>query len=133
MRIDPRCVVTIVFCVAVLTCPPPSLVWQVTYVTGGILEKNKDPVSEDLVVILKGSDEAAVRQLFTDSPDEAQLMLDRKKGAKFQVRSLPFAPHGTGSHHQRLLRACACAEAACLTFAPGRAWLQSFSSSSQSS
>ena len=90
MRIDPRCVVTIVFCVAVLTCPLPSLVWQVTYVTAGILEKNKDPVSEDLVVILKGSDEAAVRQLFTDSPDEAQLMLDRKKGAKFQVRSLPF-------------------------------------------
>ena len=30
------------------------------------------------------SDEPAVRQLFTDSPDEAQLMLDRKKGAKCQ-------------------------------------------------
>ena len=25
-----------------------------------------------------------VRQLFTDAPDEAQLMLDRKKAAKFQ-------------------------------------------------
>ena len=59
----------------------------VTYSVTGILEKNKDPVSEDLVVILKGSDEPAVRQLFTDSPDEAQLMLDRKKGAKFQVRA----------------------------------------------
>jgi myosin V len=57
---------------------------QVTYTATGILEKNKDPVSEDLMVILKGSDEPAVRQLFTDSPDEAQLMLDRKKGAKFQ-------------------------------------------------
>ena len=57
---------------------------QVTYTATGILEKNKDPVSEDLLVILKGSDEPAVRQLFTDSPDEAQLMLDRKKGAKFQ-------------------------------------------------
>jgi hypothetical protein len=57
---------------------------QVTYTTTGILEKNKDPVSEDLIVILKGSDEPAVRQLFTESPDEAQLMLDRKKGAKFQ-------------------------------------------------
>ena len=41
-------------------------------------------MSEDLIVILKGSDEPAVRQLFTDSPDEASLMLDRKKGAKFQ-------------------------------------------------
>ena len=48
------------------------------------MEKNKDPVSEDLLVILKGSDEAAVRQLFTESPEEAQLILDRKKGAKFQ-------------------------------------------------
>jgi len=57
---------------------------QVTYSATGILEKNKDPVSEDLLVILKGSDEPAVRQLFADSPDEGQLMLDRKKGAKFQ-------------------------------------------------
>ena len=34
---------------------------QVTYTVEGILEKNKDPVSEDLLVILKGSDEPAVR------------------------------------------------------------------------
>lgn len=58
--------------------------YQVTYTTAGILEKNKDPVSEDLLVILKGSDEPAVRQLFSENPDDAQLMLDRKKGAKFQ-------------------------------------------------
>ena len=38
------------------------------------------------MVLLKSSDEAAVRQLFSDNQDEAQLMLDRKKGAKFQVR-----------------------------------------------
>lgn len=78
-------------CHASLTASPPCLAGrtlvrapQVTYTTAGILEKNKDPVSEDLLVILKGSDEPAVRQLFSENPDEAQLMLDRKKGAKFQ-------------------------------------------------
>ena len=48
-----------------------------------MLEKNKDPVSEDLLVILKGSDDPAVRALFAQE-DEASLMLERKKGAKFQ-------------------------------------------------
>eukprot|EP00966_Prymnesium_polylepis_P322517 7378774-Prymnesium_polylepis.1 len=43
-----------------------------------------DPVSEDLMVLLKSSDEAAVRQFFAESADEAQMLLDRKKGAKFQ-------------------------------------------------
>ena len=33
----------------------------VTYTSAGILEKNKDPVSEDLMVLLKGSDEPTVR------------------------------------------------------------------------
>mmetsp|Transcript_42752 Transcript_42752/g.125468 ORF Transcript_42752/g.125468 Transcript_42752/m.125468 type:complete len:1353 (-) Transcript_42752:1502-5560(-) len=56
----------------------------VTYSTLNILEKNKDPVSEDLMVLLKSSDEAAVRQFFAESADEAQMLLDRKKGAKFQ-------------------------------------------------
>jgi len=56
----------------------------VTYSTLNMLEKNKDPVSEDLMVLLKSSDEAAVRQLFAENADEAQLLLDRKKGAKFQ-------------------------------------------------
>ena len=33
----------------------------VTYTSAGILDKNKDPVSEDLMVLLKGSDEPTVR------------------------------------------------------------------------
>ena len=57
-----------------------------------IFPPDQDPVSEDLIVLLKGSDEPAVRQLFTESPDEAQLMLDRKKGAKFQVHARPPSP-----------------------------------------
>ena len=35
----------------------------VTYTSAGILDKNKDPVSEDLMVLLKGSDEPTVRTL----------------------------------------------------------------------
>ena len=55
----------------------------VTYSTLNMLVKNKDPISEDLMVLLKSSDEVAVRQLFAESADEASV-LDRKKGAKFQ-------------------------------------------------
>ena len=54
----------------------------VTYSSEGILEKNKDPISEDLLTLLRGSDEPSIRKLFDDEQDE-QLMA-RKKGAKFQ-------------------------------------------------
>ena len=54
-----------------------------TYSAEGILLKNKDPVSEDLTVLMKQSDEPAVRSLFAASKDT--MLLDRKKGAKFQV------------------------------------------------
>ena len=37
----------------------------VTYTSAGILDKNKDPVSEDLMVLLKGSDEPTVRAAHT--------------------------------------------------------------------
>ena len=42
----------------------------VTYSSEGLLEKNKDPISEDLLTLLRGSDEPSIRKLFDDEQDE---------------------------------------------------------------
>ena len=54
----------------------------VTYSSEGLLEKNKDPVSEDLLTLLRSSDQQTIRSLVSDEADD--LGLARKKGAKFQ-------------------------------------------------
>ena len=63
----------------------------VTYTSAGILDKNKDPVSEDLMVLLKGSDEPTVRTL---SPG-AKLAAQQKPPPLARPPRLPSRPDAT--------------------------------------
>ena len=52
---------------------------QVTYSTAGWLDKNKDPLNGDLVVLMQFSDNELLKELFTEPADVAPAAGDRKK------------------------------------------------------
>lgn len=63
---------------------------RVAYTATGMLGKNKDTVSEDMVVLMQGSELPFVRTVFADSADATALLV-RKRGAKFQGVVAKFA------------------------------------------
>ena len=57
---------------------------KVTYDTAGFLEKNKDPLSQDLIVLMQFSDDEFVVSLFKEKPEaELKSGTRRFKSAKF--------------------------------------------------
>ena len=57
---------------------------KVTYDTAGFLEKNKDPLSQDLIVLMQFSDDDFVVSLFKEKPEaELKSGTRRFKSAKF--------------------------------------------------
>ena len=59
-------------------------VGPVTYLATNMLLKNKDPVSEDLMVLLQRSRSTFVQTLFA-STSETKSLLSKKKDTRFQV------------------------------------------------
>jgi len=82
---------------------------KVIYSSTGMLGKNKDKVSEDMIVLMQASDDLFVRKVFADTEAQAAL-LARKRGAKFQgvvakfVRQLDELMRILDSSHMHFIR-----------------------------
>ena len=68
-------------------------VGPVTYVVSGFLEKNKDAVSEDLLVLLERSDSSFVEAVFAPKSETTALLTKKKASASPPHRPLASPPH----------------------------------------